>query len=63
MKDDKGKVIPLPSSEREHNYVQQKFPYMKREFCYGLKYLTPKQLKRIRKKQRHNWRQSDGLAA
>lgn len=54
MKDDKGNVIPLSSTERERNYIQAKFPDRERELCYGLRYLTPPQLKRIRKKQRHN---------
>jgi hypothetical protein len=47
--------MALSATDRERNYVQAKVPGREREFCYGLKYLTGPQLRRIRHKIHRRW--------
>lgn len=46
----------MNATERERNYVQARLPGREREFCYGLRYLSGPQLRRIRHKIHRRWR-------
>jgi hypothetical protein len=48
--------VSLSATDRERNYVQQKFPARERVMCYGLHYLSGPQMRRIRHKIHRRWR-------
>jgi hypothetical protein len=47
--------MSLSATDRERNYVQVRFPDQLRELCYGLRYLSGPQLRRIRHKMHRRW--------